>query len=41
MDNFNMTTHDNYFDIVVVRHTCIDAKQIYNTLKKDGLLLLR
>ena len=41
MDNLNMDTPDNYFDIVVARHTCIDAKQIYKTLKKDGLLLLR
>ena len=41
MDNLNMTTPDNYFDIVVARHTCIDAKQIYKTLKKDGKLLIR
>ena len=41
MDNLNMDTPDNYFDIVVARHTCIDVKQIYKTLKKDGLLLLR
>ena len=41
MDNLNMDTPDNYFDIVVARHTCIDAKQIYKTLKNDGLLLLR
>ena len=32
---------DNYFDIVVARNTCIDARQIYKTLKKDGLLLVR
>ena len=25
MDNLNMNTQDNYFDIVVARHTCIDA----------------
>lgn len=31
MDNLNMDTPDNYFDIVVARHTCIDAKQIYKT----------
>ena len=30
MDNLNITTENNYFDIVVARHTCIDAKQIYN-----------
>ena len=41
MDNLNMTTSDSYFDIVVARHTCIDAKQIYKTLKKDGRLILR
>ena len=36
-----MHTEDNYFDIVVARNTCIDARQIYKTLKKDGLLLVR
>ena len=41
MDNLNMTIEDNYFDVVVARHTCIDAKQIYKTLKKDGKLILR
>jgi hypothetical protein len=41
MDNLNMTTKNNYFDIVVARHTCIDAKQIYNTLKENGILILR
>ena len=41
MDNLHMTTKDNYFDVVVARHTCIDAKQIYKTLKKNGKLILR
>ena len=41
MDNLNMDTQDEYFDIVVARHTCIDARQIYKTLKKGGLLLVR
>lgn len=41
MDNLNMDTPDEYFDIVVARHTCIDAKQIYKTLKKHGKLLLK
>lgn len=41
MDNLNMNTPDNYFDIVVARHTCINAKQIFNTLKQEGLLILR
>ena len=41
MDNLNMNTPNNYFDIVVARHTCTDAQQIYNTLKTGGKLLLR
>lgn len=41
MDNLQMTTPDNYFDIVVARHTVIDAKQIYKTLKKGGILLVQ
>ena len=41
MDNLNMDTPDNYFDIVVARHTCTDAKQIYKTLKPGGMLILR
>ena len=41
MDNLNMTTLDNYFDVVVARHTCIDASQIYKTLKIGGKLILR
>ena len=41
MDNLNMDTPDEYFDVVVARHTCIDAKQIYKTLKNGGNLLLR
>lgn len=41
MDNLKMDTNKEYFDAVVARHTCIDAKQIYNTLKVNGLLLVR
>lgn len=41
MDNFNIDTPNNYFDVVVARHTCIDAKQIYNTLKPNGILIVR
>ena len=41
MDNLNMDTPSNYFDIVVARHTCTDAKQIYNSLKPGGMLILR
>ena len=36
-----MNTPDNYFDIVVARHTWINAKQIFKTLKQNGVLLLR
>ena len=41
MDNLNMDTPNDYFDVVLARHTCIDAKQIYNTLKPNGILILR
>ena len=41
MDNLNMNLDKDYFDIVVARHTCIDAEGIYNVLKKDGHLLVR
>lgn len=41
MDNLNMDVPKNYFDIVTARHTIIDAKQIYESLKKDGILIVR
>ncbi len=41
MNNLKITFPNDYFNIVVARHTCIDAKQIYNVLKEGGLLLLR
>jgi precorrin-6B methylase 2 len=41
MDNLNMDMPDNYFDIVVARHTCISADQIFKTLKNNGKLILR
>ena len=41
MNNLKMTTPSDYFDIVVARHTCIDANGIYKTLKIGGKLLLR
>lgn len=41
MDNLNMDVPSDYFDIVVARHTCIDASQILRCLKPGGLLLLR
>lgn len=41
MDNLNMDTMNDYFDVVVARHTCINAKQIYDTLKNEGKLIVR
>ena len=41
MDNLNMDTPYNYFDLVTARHTKIDAKQIYKTLKYGGYLIVR
>ncbi len=40
MDNLNMTFPNNLFDLVSARHTVIDAKQIYNTLKPGGVLVI-
>lgn len=41
MDNLKLNFEEDYFDIIVARHTCIDAKQIYKCLKKNGILLVR
>ena len=41
MNNLEMNTPDNYFDLVTARHTVIDPKQIYKTLKSGGFLILR
>ena len=41
MDNLEMDVPDNYFDIVVARHTVIDPKQIMKCLKPGGYLLIR
>ena len=41
MNNLEMDTPDNYFDIVTARHTVTDPKQIYKTLKKGGYLVIR
>ena len=41
MDNLKMDTPDEYFDMVVARHTCIDPVQIYKTLKPGGFLIVR
>ena len=40
MDNLNMTTPKEYFDVVVARNTVTDPKQIYNTLKPGGFILI-
>ena len=40
MDNLNMKFPDNLFDIVSARHTIINAKQIYNCLNKNGVLIV-
>lgn len=41
MDNLKMDVPDNYFDVVVARHTIIDAEQVYKSLKKGGKLIVR
>lgn len=41
MDNLNMKTKDNYFDVVTARHTPINPVQIFKTLKSEGLLIVR
>ena len=41
MNNLEMDTPYNYFDIVTARHTVTDPKQIYKTLKPGGYLILR
>lgn len=41
MNNLNMNTSDNYFDLVTARHTITDPKQIYKTLKIGGYLIIR
>lgn len=41
MDNLNMDVEDDYYDVVVARHTVTDPKQIYKCLKKGGYLLIR
>ncbi|MBR5370122.1 MAG: methyltransferase domain-containing protein [Bacilli bacterium] len=41
MDNLNMNTPKEYFDVVVARHTPTDPKQIYETLKKGGYLIVQ
>lgn len=41
MNNLNMNTPANYFDIVTARHTVIDPNQVYKTLKNGGYLIVR
>ena len=41
MNNLNMDTPDNYYDVVVAKNTVTDPKQIYKTLKPGGLLIIR
>lgn len=40
MDNLKMTFPKRSFDLISARHTVIDAKQIFNTLKDHGVLIL-
>lgn len=40
MDNLNMEFPDKMFDLISARHTVINAKQIYNALKDDGVLVI-
>ena len=41
MDNLKMDVPDDYFDVVVARHTVTDPMQIYKCLKTGGYLLIR
>ncbi len=41
MDNLAMDVPEEYFDIVVARHTVTDPKQIIRCLKPGGYLLIR
>lgn len=41
MDNLHMDVPDEYFDVVVARHTIIDAKQIFTCLRTGGRILVR
>ena len=40
MDNLNMEFPDKIFDLISARHTIINAKQIYNALKDNGILVV-
>lgn len=40
MDNMDMKFPNELFDLVSARHTVINAKQIYSTLKEGGVLVI-
>lgn len=40
MDNLQMTFKNESFDLVSARHTIINAKQIYDSLKENGVLII-
>lgn len=40
MDSLKVTFPNNLFDLVSARHTIIDAKQIYNCLAENGILVI-
>lgn len=40
MDNLENTFPDKMFDLISARHTVINAKQIYNVLKDDGIFII-
>ena len=40
MDNLKMTFPEEIFDLISARHTVIDAKQIYSSLKQGGVLVI-
>ena len=41
MDNLKMDVPDEHFDIIVARHTCTDAAQVYRALRPGGHFLIR
>ena len=40
MDNEKMNFPNELFDLISARHTVINAKQIYDALKEDGVLII-
>jgi SAM-dependent methyltransferase len=40
MDNLNMTFPNETFDLISARHTIINARQIYDLLVQDGVLVI-